>query len=601
MFRPLRVLQTVLVISTFPFTNLAGAQKTAPRSTPPQVIGDFNRSAEPNIDKIAYQAYDKKLLTFSSKPSYVLVPVVVTGKDGKPVTGLTKEAFRVQENGKDRTIASVDEFVPTTTPLAVRPNGDGETTNQSAIQDQTPRRLIIIALDMVNTPFFDQVRARHQIISYLSDRLEPGSLYQIVAVENNGLRVLHDYTQDTAELINTLKSVRSRFSARDAVDTAALKDFAVKTDGNVITPGATTVGPSAVKYVVDPKVDFEAFAAAKDAQAERPYAEAMVAAAASSTLVAFQQIAERVSGVPGRKSLIWITGGFPFSIDPGTASVSDGVVFGVYQHVMEELSNQMIAVYPVDARGLLTDSVDASVHLNRPQNSFPQALVNDEANRQLDVLTTMRAFADMTGGYAYVNTNDTSGAVHDAAQDGAQYYLLSYPLDKNDRRPGWRKIAVKVGDYHVRARKGYFLTQATVDPLASAKYDIEAALTSPLDYTGLPLRVRLKPEMTGTEKRRVTFSMSMPPKVVTVDSTDNNHVFLDIAYVVLTATGDSASQKNSSYNLNLNPTQLQQIETQGVGFDGAVEVSPGTYKLRVVVRDNLNGRIGSVLADLHVN
>ena len=83
MFRPLRVLQAALVIATFPFTNLAGAQKTAPRATPPQAIGDFNRSAEPNIDKVAYQAYDKKPLTFSSKPSYVLVPVVVTGKDGK--------------------------------------------------------------------------------------------------------------------------------------------------------------------------------------------------------------------------------------------------------------------------------------------------------------------------------------------------------------------------------------------------------------------------------------------------------------------------------------------------------------------------------------
>ena len=99
----------------------------------------------------------------------------------------------------------------------------------------------------------------------------------------------------------------------------------------------------------------------------------------------------------------------------------------------------------------------------------------------------------MTGGRAYVNTNDTRGAIRDAVQDGSAYYMLSYAVDKSDRRPGWRKISVKVGDYHVRARHGYFLTQTTLDPLTTAKYDIDSALRSPRDYTGLPVRMVLNP------------------------------------------------------------------------------------------------------------
>src|SRR5207244_12705429 len=138
--------------------------------------------------------------------------------------------------------------------------------------------------------------------------------------------------------------------------------------------------------------------------AEPPYAELMQAAAASSTLLAFQQIAERVSGIPGRKSLIWITGGFPFSIDPGTAAVNQGLSFEAYQHVMQGLSNQMISVYPIDARGLLTLGPDAGVQLTRKQNAQFNGVITDESNRQLDILETMRAFADMTGAHAYVNT-----------------------------------------------------------------------------------------------------------------------------------------------------------------------------------------------------
>ena len=62
------------------------------------------------------------------------------------------------------------------------------------------------------------------------------------------------------------------------------------------------------------------------------------------------------------------------------------------------------------------------------------------SNQFIDTLDTMHAFADMTGGHAYVNTNDTTGAIRDAAQDGSDYYMLSYAVDKSDRRPGWRKI-----------------------------------------------------------------------------------------------------------------------------------------------------------------
>jgi hypothetical protein len=48
----------------------------------------------------------------------------------------------------------------------------------------------------------------------------------------------------------------------------------------------------------------------------------------------------------------------------------------------------------------------------------------------------MRAFAAMTGGRAYVNTNDTRGAIREAVQDGSSYYMLSFAAHKSDRRPG---------------------------------------------------------------------------------------------------------------------------------------------------------------------
>jgi hypothetical protein len=218
----------------------------------------------------------------------------------------------------------------------------------------------------------------------------------------------------------------------------------------------------------------------------------------------------------------------------------------------------------------------------------------------LDITNTMRTFADMTGGHAYVNTNDTRTAIRDAARDGAAYYMLSYPLDKSDRRPGWRKISVKVGDYHIRARHGYYLTQTTVNPLNTAKYDVDNALRSPLDYTGLPVRIVLDHPVSDGDKRKVTFAMTVPAKAAKVDLGDKNHIHVDIAYVVWTTTGQDAAHKGTSYNLNLNPAQLQQIDTDGLGYGDTMELSPGSYRLRLVVRDNLTGQIGSVSTPLEI-
>jgi len=603
---PVRNSLLLIVFSLLIITGARGQQK----NTVPTPIPDFSRSVDlTEYRPFEYQEYEKNPLTFSSKAQYVLVPVVVTDKDGKPITGLKKEDFRLLENGKDQLISSIDEIIPIAAPVnnPPIPNKPNVASNELAIANRAPQRLVIVALDMVNTPFLDQSRSRQQVIAFLSKALEPDSLYQVVSVENDGLKVLHDYTQSSADLIATVQKLHSRFTASDRIDQAAISDFGSKGTGTglngavTVSPGATSIGPSGSAISIDPRVDFEAWAMAKGAVSEGNYATFISAAAADSTLTAFQQIAQRTSGITGRKSLLWITGGFPFSLDPATARLSSGTQFSVYQHVMQELTDQMIAVYPVDARGLLTSNVDATLHTTRMQNTFPGAMLADSSNRQRDILTTMQSFADMTGGHAFVNTNDTSGAIRTAAQDGSHYYMLTYPVDKSNRRAGWRKITVKVGNYNVRARKGYYLTQTTVDPVTSARFDIDAALRSPLDYTGVPLRVVVQPQTMADGKKKVPFSTVIAPAGIKVDTADNNHVFLEISYAVLTPDGNTASKQDKSYNLNLNSEQMKQLEAMGLGFGDTLNLPPGTYRLRVVVRDNLNGRVGSVLADVHAD
>jgi hypothetical protein len=45
---------------------------------------------------------------------------------------------------------------------------------------------------------------------------------------------------------------------------------------------------------------------------------------------------------------------------------------------------------------------------------------------------------------------------------------------------------------------------------------------------------------------------------------------------------------------------LQQININGLGYGDTLELAPGSYKLRLVVRDDLTGQIGSVSAPLEL-
>src|ERR1700733_2955209 len=120
-------------------------------------------------------------ITLTSRTGLILVPVVVSGKSNAHIPGLTKDDFEIQEDGKPKPVATLEEI----TTFAGRVN---RSTPQPGVfsnalsGDSSPKRLTIFALDLVNTPFLDQTYAREQLIRYLAHRVssqEPSALIAI--------------------------------------------------------------------------------------------------------------------------------------------------------------------------------------------------------------------------------------------------------------------------------------------------------------------------------------------------------------------------------------------------------------------------------------
>ncbi|MFZ0313811.1 MAG: VWA domain-containing protein [Candidatus Korobacteraceae bacterium] len=523
-----------------------------------------------------------KLIQFKAHTTLVQVPVVVTDAAGKHIQGLTKADFRILENGKPQTIDGFQEIVPSTSVLAPSTSPAGTFTNVTPDESQ-PRSLTVIVLDEVNTPFLSQAYARGQLIKYLANHLDATQPLGLMVIDRKGLTELSGLDADPAQLIAILKKASGKVSEME------------RFSGDAQAAASVGSQPSSVLGGIRPGDSPEAKIRGFILQQDAINAADTQARAIETTLRAFLSLAWSLSGVPGRKSLVWVTGSFPFTLDSFAAVPGDANTRALYERTLKSLNDAQISVYPLDARGLTTDpkySADTEGSMLSPQ--APDAL------RQAS-LNSLKNFAEMTGGIAYYNTNDLAGAFGRAVQDSSSYYLLSYYLDHHDNKPGWRKLQVVVArkDAEVRARAGYLVTEVAVNPERTHKADVEFALISPFESTGIPITEQWQGVQADGSKKKIGFVLQVPAAGL-IDEADKNRIDVEIV-AQATSKGVNASTLSQTMKGAIVPETLAKLKADGIVYRNFLDLAPGDYQVRFVVRDNQSGKIGSVIVPLTVN
>ncbi len=532
----------------------------------------------------------------------ILVPTLVKDSRGKFISGLKPQDFTIKDNGKVEPVKVLEEIVaPPAVELAKTQLPPGTFSN-SVVTPKAPLRVVIILFDMLNSHFKDQVPARIQLTKYLRTQIAPGTMVALLGLGRGGLRMYHDLTSDTQGLGTELEMAMN--SGRHSISTN-LQDEMSETESN-----QAFVGHGAFAQTGSHGRDDRKFIIL-------------------DTLAAFKNIAGAYSSLPGRKSLIWVTTGFPFEID-GSKSSSDGMpaldkdslmdILDDYQSTWQTLSDANIALYPVDMHGLMTTSMpDASYATKRGGNA--QAALgkfeNQKQTRNEDNINTMVTFAKETGGKAFYNDNDLVTGFKQAVDDTQSSYLLGYYLPEN-ATPGWHKLSVDVNHpgAHVRARTGFLVNK--VDPVhpdpkgkSPGAVDVDLAMESPMNFTAIPMTVRwidngqvpTAAAATGglIAKRKVAFQITLPPHAATLDETEGQRkVSLNFVAMARTAQGEDAVDFVKKIDGVLRPEVARQLDMGGVKFDSMVVLAPGYYNVRFIVRDNLSGKIGSVTAPLVV-
>jgi len=532
----------------------------------------------------------QELAKLSSRTDLVLVPVLVTSA-GKHVPGLQKEAFRIEENGKTRTISVFEEVTTEKLPTPAKKDPSGVHSNFFA-RDEQPWRLTAVVLDMINTPSMRQADAKKQLIEYLlrsASREEPMAIF---GLNGSGLRQLHPFTRDTTVLISALQKLKLSLSSEERTQ----------------PPEVFTDDPSA-EQASDEEQLMSDFMQELSDNMSADYQRI----ASRQTLVAMRQLSNALEAVPGRKTLIWASAGFPFTIDdPRSFGRQGDDLQTEYQETWRALNSANVAVYPVDLSALdfstrqlpSANSGMSSTQVNniRGINGQKSALhlrYDKSSEQQL----TLHAFADATGGRACITVEELDKCFAEAVDDSRAYYLLGYYLG-GDTQPGWRKLKVKVaGDgLHTRYRSGFYVTSRVEDSTELRRKEFVDALASPVQYTGMRLTVRLMQtsstdpaaQPSAGQKKTAEFMLGVMGDSLTIDREKGNAIDLEVIALAFDSSRKSVGTTAQAVATDLKPDALQKTLQTGLGIPVKIDLPAGKYEVKIAVRDNLSGRLGTV-------
>ena len=525
----------------------------------------------------------------------VLVPVVVTDKHGKHVSGLKPEDFDLSEDGKEQKISNLEEIAAEKT--AVQRVVAAPNTFSNQIATPHAKKLEIILLDLLNTPIAGRAEARRGLAQFLSKSTELDTLLALLVLRADGVQIIHNFTADPSVLVAAVRKVQSPAASLDSptlntnggdVDAEARQISAIlagrsaaETMGSDPNPGKMVIMQRSMEALSD-----------KSRQGEE----------ALRTLVALQAIARYFAAVPGRKSLIWASTGFRFSFGSMAGEASRGTTEDDWQRTARMLEDANIAVYPVDVGGLQAHST-AEIHGAAPGDTtgmdpMTSGIGSDAVSGKHQAMDQL---ASMTGGQAYYGLNYSDEFFRRASQDSGQYYMLAY-YTKNTASPGWRKLAVRVrGDgIHVRARSGFFFHNAANDPDVTRQRDEFSALTSALEATSLPISGRWENTETAGDQRKIHFSLLLPPGSVLIDDEHEHSVSVDFLVYAWNSEGKEAAKIGQRLAEKLSAEELAEAQSRGISYENVLTLPPGQYQVHMVVRDNLKGTLGSVVTQLKV-
>jgi VWFA-related protein len=514
----------------------------------------------------------------------VEVAAVVRDAHGKAIAGLTKGDFHVLDDGKARLI---DHFVVE--------NALHDTLNDHKLARSAedlkselpaaparPARFLALFIDDINGKdealAADLPRTQTAAEKFVKDALKSG--VRIGVFTASGEPKL-DFTTDQAKLMEAIAAVKPHIRMRET--------------GLTLCPRIT---PYLAYRIVDAR-DREAMrsvmydAGMKNcpvttlnvfAQAEETWRQ--VKQISADTLSSIGNVVDYLGKMPGKREMIMASSGFL----AGTMQAQKDQVIGRALHadvVISALDSK--AIFGEEPAGLRPE--DPVGYLPTPGGrqaaGHQWTYQTIETPLRLDTLNDpLWNLAEGTGGVFFHNNNDLAAGFRKLGNTAEVTYRLSFRPDGVAADGSYHKLKVTAKGYSVQARPGYF-APSEKDAGETLQSKIDREIMAEDAVSDFPVRIAIDP---GTAALSVIVSVDISKLRF---SKQGDREVQKIAFVsaLIDVQGKIAVAKEGLMDLSLTEATYERLKLTGVNAKISLQAPAGSYKLRQVSEEGVDGRI----------
>ncbi len=512
----------------------------------------------------------------------VNLEVVVTDRDGVPVTGLGPADFSLTVDGRE---VPVRYFSEVRSGTAVAPEGT-PSPGIGEVPDVVPGTPVGTSYLVFVDDFFPLARDRDRVLASLRDqvgRLRPEDRMAIVAFDGKRLAMLTSWTESSKELERALRDAM----ARPAYGLQRLSEQRSLDAERGLGPGSMPGVESRRVAALDTRLG----------GVERYYAELLegqlerAVAAAAAAVRGF-------ANPPGRKVMLVLAGGWPYQIDDyvsnrfGRIVSEPGLNQGaqLYAPLVDAANQTGYTLFTVDVPGLGGGAVGDAEY----------SAIREDAERFSDFLRennsqyTLEKVARDTGGEALINSRRLQALEVAEAATRTYYWLGFVPDWQGDDSRHRIEAQVRREGMRVRSRSGFLDF--------SRKSEVSATVESVLLFGGgagtraLDL-VLGKPVSAKGRTMKLPVSFSLPIESLTLlPQGEGRSAEVELRVAAIDDNGGVAEIPVIPLRLALPAADSPGARAR---YETTLELRRAKNHLVVAVYDPVSGALWTATADVH--
>jgi VWFA-related protein len=526
--------------------------------------------------------------TFKVNVKLVVVRAVVRDAQGHAVGNLRQEDFQVFDKGKPQVISqfeveqpgalSAKAFQRSAEDVASEPPSEGLNPTQKV--QGLPERFVAYMFDDVHLEFGDLARTRAAAERHFST-LRPTDRAAIFTT--SGLNIL-DFTDDRAKLHEALVRLQPHPISSQRSDCPEISYYQADLIMNKNDPYATQLALQEALGCLP--TNAQGAPLGSPAALVNGVSASVLAAGDHETNISLgllKQVVQVISRMPGQRSIVLASPGF---IAPRMEYESNEIV--------DRAVRSQVIINTLDARGLyvVMPYGDASHQPANPLGSdhAPPAgktlILSAAASAQDDLLAVL---ADSTGGIFFHNNNDFDEGFRRLAEAPEYSYVLAFVPQNLKLDGSFHTLKVKLKNPQkltLQARRGYYAPKHFADPNEEAKQEIEDATFSQEELHNLPVKLHTQFFKASDNAAKLVVLAQVDVRHLHFRKVEGrNDNVLTCVSALFNRNGNFIQGMQKTLTMHLKDETLEHKLTAGITLKTSFDVKPGSYLVRLVVRD----------------